>query len=165
MQGFVRIINSAKRYVYIETPYFLPPEALMFALKTAAASGVDVRLIVPRRSDVRLVEWGCRSYLREAKAAGIKIYLYNTGFLHSKLLVSDDAVCTCGSTNVDFRSFENNFEANTFIYGREVATRMKEIFMSDLRETIAFDNSGKKSARLYVSRFLEGFARMISPLL
>ena len=121
MQGFVWVIHAAKRYVYIETPYFLPTESVLFALKTAAASGIDVRILAPIENDAWFAEWAGRSYLREAVEAGIKVNLYSAGFLHSKLMVCDDNISTCGSTNLDFRSFENNFEANAFFYGKDVA--------------------------------------------
>ena len=94
-------------------------------------AGVDVRILCPRRSDARFVEWASRSYLREAYEAGVQVYLYETGFLHSKMMVCDDSLTTCGSTNVDFRSFENNFEANAFIYDEGTALRMKNIFLKD----------------------------------
>ena len=111
MQGYARMISQAQKYVYIETPYFLPTEIILFALQTAAHAGIDVRLIVPRRSDAKLAEWASRSYLLEAMDAGVKVYLYGAGFNHSKMMVSDDLVATVGSTNVDFRSFENNFSS------------------------------------------------------
>ena len=82
---------------------------MLFALKTAALGGVDVRVMVPLRNDARFVEWSSRSYLREVIDAGVKVSLYRDGFLHAKMLVCDDQICSCGSTNVDFRSFENNF--------------------------------------------------------
>ncbi len=116
MQGFVYAILTARRYICIETPYFLPNETVLFALKTAAVGGVDVRILCPLRSDARFTDWASRSYLRELHEAGAKVSLYEKGFLHSKIVVIDDKLVTCGSTNVDFRSFENNFEANVFIY-------------------------------------------------
>ncbi len=131
MQGYVRMILAAKKYIYIETPYFLPTDPVLFALKTAAAGGVDVRILVPLRSDTKFVEWAGRSYLREMVNAGVIVSYYKTGFLHSKMIVCDDAICSCGSTNVDFRSFENNFEANAFIYDSKVAIAMREIFIDD----------------------------------
>ena len=92
MQGFVRIIMGARKYLYLETPYFLPNESVLFALKTIALAGVDVRVICPRYSDARFVEWASRSYLREAAEAGVKVSLYEAGFLHSKLMVCDDMI-------------------------------------------------------------------------
>ena len=100
MQGYVRMILAAKKYIYIETPYFLPTDPVLFALKTAAAGGVDVRILVPLRSDTKFVEWAGRSYLREMVKAGVSVSYYKTGFLHSKMIVCDDAICSCGSTNV-----------------------------------------------------------------
>lgn len=165
MQGYVRIILGARKYVYIETPYFLPTEPVFFALKTAAASGVDVRLLVPIRNDSWFVEWAARSYLREAQQAGISVSLYTVGFLHSKLMVCDDSVCTCGSANVDFRSFENNFEANIFMYGEEVATRMKQIFIDDEASSVALSSLSERIRPRFLVRLCESLIRMLSPLM
>lgn len=165
MQGYVRIILGAKHYVYIETPYFLPTEPVFFALKTAAASGVDVRLLVPRKNDSWFVEWGGRSYLREAHEAGIAVSLYTDGFLHSKLMVCDDSVCTCGSTNVDFRSFENNFEANVFMYGEEAATQMKQIYLDDEAQAVALTSLPERISPRFLVRLWESLIRMLSPLM
>ena len=87
MQGFVRMILGARRYLYLETPYFLPNDSVLFALKTAALAGVDVQVLCPRYSDARFVDWASRSYLREVTEAGVKVLLYQKGFLHSKLMV------------------------------------------------------------------------------
>lgn len=165
MQGYMQAIMAAKRYIYIETPYFLPPDGLFFALKTAAAAGVDVRLLVPRRSDTRITQWASRSYLREAMQAGIHVSLYEAGFLHSKLMVSDDAIATCGSTNVDFRSFENNFEANTFFYGSEVASRMRDIFLADELQSVQLSSLPNRFLPRFLVRLAESLIRLFSPLL
>jgi cardiolipin synthase len=165
MQGYVRMILSARSYVYIETPYFLPTDPVFFALKTAACSGVDVRLLVPRKNDSWFVEWAGRSYLREAHQAGITVRLYTAGFLHSKLMVCDDNVCTCGSTNVDFRSFENNFEANLFMYGEAVALEMKEIFLHDEAESVALASLPERIQPRFFVRLWESLVRMLSPLM
>ena len=165
MQGFVRIILGARKYIYIETPYFLPTDPVFFALKTAAASGVDVRVLVPRKNDSWFVEWAGRSYLREAQQAGITVSLYTAGFLHSKLLVCDDDVCTCGSTNVDFRSFENNFEANLFMYGEAVATQMREIFLHDEAESVALASLSERIQPRFFVRLWESLIRMLSPVM
>ena len=135
MQGYVRILLEARRYVYMETPYFLPTETVMSAMRIAALAGVDVRIMIPRESDAKFVQWASRSYVFETIQAGVKVYLYRKGFNHSKLLVCDDHVCTCGSTNIDFRSFENNFEANAFIYDTDTALRFKQIFMDDIKNS------------------------------
>jgi cardiolipin synthase len=165
MQGFVRIILSARRYIYIETPYFLPTESVLFALKTAAASGIDVRILVPNRNDAWFAEWAGRSYLREAVEAGVKVGLYTAGFLHSKLMVCDDNISTCGSTNVDFRSFENNFEANGFFYGEDVALRMKKVFLDDEAQSVELASLPKRMMPKFSVRLTESFIRMLAPLM
>ena len=165
MQGFVRIILGARRYIYIETPYFLPTESVLFALKTAASSGIDVRILVPNRNDAWFAEWAGRSYLREAVEAGVKVGLYTAGFLHSKLMVCDDSISTCGSTNVDFRSFENNFEANVFFYGEDVALRMKEVFLNDEKQSVDLASLPKRISPKFSVRLTESFLRMLAPLM
>ena len=165
MQGYVRLILSAKRYVYIQTPYFLPTEPVLFALKTAALGGVDVRVMVPLRSDARFVEWSSRSYLREVIDAGVRVSFYQKGFLHAKMMVCDDQICSCGSANVDFRSFENNFEANAFIYDEGVAGEMRDIFLDDERYTVLFTDIPKRVHPTFLKRLGESVARMLSPLM
>ncbi|MBQ8047506.1 MAG: cardiolipin synthase [Prevotella sp.] len=165
MQGYVRILLEAKQYVYMESPYFLPTEPILFAMRTAALAGVDVRLMLPRHSDAKLVEWASISYVSQVIEAGVKVYLYQSGFNHSKLLVSDDSLCTCGSTNIDFRSFENNFEANIFFYDEEMALRMKHVFLDD-QQYCTFANEQPLSARRpFVRRLWESIIRLLSPLL
>jgi len=164
MQGYVRIIMGAKNYLYLETPYFLPNESVLFALKTAAMAGVDVRVICPRKSDAKFVEWASRSYLREVMEAGVTVMLYEAGFLHSKLLVCDDSVSTCGSTNVDFRSFDNNFEANIFFYDQDFALRVKEVFLKDEAQSVALKDTPEWMSRKIITRLWESLTRMLSPL-
>lgn len=165
MQGFVRIILAARRYIYIETPYFLPNEPILFALKTAALAGVDVRLMCPLYSDARFLDWASRSYLREIHEAGAKVYLYEPGFLHSKLLISDDSLVSCGSTNVDFRSLENNFEANVFVYDEGTALRLKKVFLDDQSQTVLLSDVPNRLHPQFYARLWESFTRLVSPLL
>ena len=164
MQGFVRIILGARRYLYLETPYFLPNDSVLFALKTAALAGVDVRVLCPRYSDARFVEWASRSYLREVYEAGVKVSLYKPGFLHSKLMVCDDAITTNGSTNLDFRSFENNFEANIFFYDEGLALRMKKVFLDDEKQSVLLKDVPGRMNRRFIVRLWESVTRMLSPL-
>lgn len=165
MQGYVRLILAARRYIYIETPYFLPTESVLFALKTASLGGIDIRLIVPQKSDARFVEWAGRSYLREIARAGVKVYLYTAGFLHSKMLVCDDMLATCGSTNVDFRSFENNFEGNAFFYDETTAARFKRMFLADQQHSVRFDDVAERSRPGFPARLWESVTRLLSPVL
>ncbi len=165
MQGYVRILLEAKSYVYMESPYFLPTEPVLFAMRTAALAGVDVRLMVPRHSDSHLLEWASLSYVVETLAAGVKIKLYGGGFNHSKLLVADDEVSTCGSTNIDFRSFENNFESNVFFYDRQMALRIKELYMADEAQSVDFNDVDTLRHRPYLHRLTESLFRLLAPLL
>lgn len=165
MQGYVRILLEAKRYVYMETPYFLPTEPVMFAMRTAALAGVDVRLMVPLHSDAKFVEWASRPYVQEAADSGVKVYLYKAGFNHSKLLVSDDSLSTCGSTNIDFRSFDNNFESNVFIYDRVMALRIKSVFMDDVSRCVMYGDYMRNRRLSFTHRLWESFVRLFSPLM
>lgn len=164
MQGFVRVILGARRYLYLETPYFMPNDSILFALKTAALAGVEVRVLCPMYSDARFVEWASRSYLREVVEAGVQVSLYKAGFLHSKLMVCDDSITTCGSTNLDFRSFENNFEANIFFYDEGIALRMKKVFMNDLEQSVSLTEIPSRMHGSFLMRLWESVTRMLSPL-
>ena len=164
-QGYVRILTNAKHYVYMQTPYFLPTNPILFAMRVAALSGVDVRLMIPYEADTKVVEWASRSYVMEAAKAGVKILLYREGFNHSKLLVSDDAMATIGSTNVDFRSFENDFEANAFFYDKEIALRVKEVFLKDQSGSLDLEDVRRLIKRPFLQRLWESVVRLLSPLL
>lgn len=165
MQGYVRILLEARRYVYMETPYFLPTEPILFAMRTAALAGVDVRLMIPMRTDAKLVEWASISYVMETLEAGVKVYLYQAGFNHSKMLVSDDFLCSCGSSNIDFRSFENNFESNAFFYDSALALRMKKVFLDDLQQCVPIEKVQRLMRRPFLLRLWESIIRLLSPLL
>lgn len=164
MQGLSMAISGAKKYFYIQTPYFLPTEQILAAMQTVALAGVDVRLILPMRADNRLTHLGSCSYLADILQAGVKIYFYKKGFLHSKLMVSDDELSTVGSTNVDFRSFEHNFEVNAFIYDTETALQMREIFLQDQRDCVqVFLKNWVK--RPWWRKAAESVVRLMAPLL
>ncbi|EGQ16084.1 cardiolipin synthase [Prevotella dentalis DSM 3688] len=165
MQGYVRVLLEAKRYVYMQSPYFMPTEPILFAMRTAALTGVDVRLMIPMRGDSRIVEWASISYVMETLEAGVKVYLYQGGFNHSKLLVSDDCISTCGSTNVDFRSFEHDFESNIFFYDEGMALRFKRIFLADQQSSVLIDEVRRVVGRTFFRRLWESLLRLLSPLL
>lgn len=165
MQGYVRILLAAKKYVFMQSPYFLPTEPVLFAMRTAALAGVDVRLMIPLHCDSKLVSWASRSYVMEAVEAGVKVLLYRGGFLHSKVIVCDDTLCSCGSTNVDFRSFENNFEVNAFIYDYETTLKMKTLFVEDETECVTTDCMPYMQHRPFRVRLFESLVRLLSPLL
>ena len=149
----------------METPYFLPPEPVLFALRTAALTGIDVRLMIPMHGDSRIVEWASLSYVQESIEAGVKVYLYESGFNHSKFLVSDDSIATCGSTNVDIRSFEHDFESNIFFYDEGMALRMKKVFLDDQRQCRLFTDVYAHHRQPFFSHLWTSLVRLLSPLL
>lgn len=163
MQGYVRIISNATKYIFIETPYFLPPQPVLFALQTAALSGVDVRVIVPARGNNAFIESSSRSFFAEVMKSGVKIYLYKAGFNHSKLMVADDFVCTVGSANIDTRSFENNMEVNAFIIDDEIAKKLRFIVEQDLKQSEYLSFKRYSKTKFHV-RLWESIVRMLSPL-
>ncbi len=163
-QAEMYIITNAKRYVYIQTPYFLPTEGLNQALQIAARGGIDVRIMMPQRSDTQMANLASRSFLADMIRAGVKVYFYQPGFLHAKLLLSDDYVSCIGSANMDFRSLEHNFEINALVYQQDFAVQMKKIFMHDLMDCKHI------TSRIWLKRplrkrFAESFMRLFSPLL
>lgn len=164
-QGYIKILLSAKRYVYMETPYFLPTEPIFFAMRTAALSGVDVRLMVSLKTDSKLVQMASRSYLTQTIQAGVKVLCYEEGFNHTKLLVADDNIATIGSANIDFRSFENNFEANAFFYDKSMAQRIKDIFLTDETKCVPLEKIKEINHKSFIYRLWESVVRLLSPLL
>lgn len=164
MQGIFKILTTAKSYVYLQTPYFLPNESLLTAMQTAALSGVDVRLMVPSDSDTKVALKGMHSYFAEILEAGVKVFVYHKGFMHAKTTVSDDIVSTVGSTNLDYRSFELDFEVNAFIYDKKFAKEMKAVFLKDEAdcEQITLE---EWSNRPKIKRYIESICRVFGPQL
>jgi len=164
MQGIFTLQNNAKKYVYIQTPYFLPNESLLTAMQTVALSGVDVRLMVPANSDTLVALKGMQSYFPEIMEAGVRLYVYHKGFLHAKTLVSDDVVSTIGSTNLDYRSFELNFEVNAFVYDADFALQMKHVFLQDMQDCSEISLTEWQSRPRY-KRWIESICRLLGPQL
>lgn len=164
-QGYVNILLNAKKYVYIETPYFMPTEPVLFAMRTAALAGVDVRLMLPLKNDSQLVQWATTSYVMETIEAGVTVLFYKAGFNHSKLIISDDTLSSCGSLNVDFRSFEHDFECCAFLYDREMALRFKQVFVDDERDCVPIEQVKDLSHRSFLVRLWESLVRLLSPLM
>lgn len=162
--AFLKAISNARRRVYIQTPYFLPTEALLKALQSAALAGVDVRVMLPRRSDSAMLSHASASYIAECLRAGMKFYLYDGGMLHSKMMMVDDELVTIGSTNFDFRSFECNFECNLFFYSKQLAGQMLEIFKADqqLCERVRPEQWRRRPLPLKIA---ESVIRLLSPVL
>ena len=162
--AYLKAISSAQKSIYIQTPYFLPTDALLKALQSAALAKIDVRIMLPRRSDSRLLNLASFSYITQCLRAGIKIYLYEPGMLHAKTMIIDDDFSTGGSTNFDFRSFEHNFEANLLVYDKDFNRQMKDIFFADIRECTRITLS-KWHRRPRLQKFAESIVRLMSPIL
>lgn len=163
MQGIVSAIMSATDYVYIHTPYFIPNQTLNDALIVAALSGIDVRLMIPIKSDSLTTSYSSASYLSDVMEAGVKVYQYTEGFLHSKAIVVDDFISIIGSCNLDERSFYLNFEANAFVYEEKTALRLKELFLKDQKKCHKLD-AEEWQRRSRWQKFKESVARLASPL-
>ena len=161
---FQKAIDSASKCVYIQTPYFLPSDSLLKALQMAALSKVDVRLMIPRKPDSILLRYASYSYIKQCLTAGIKIYFYEPGMLHSKVVVVDDDFVTTGSTNFDFRSFEHNFESNLLLYSNDFNRRMKDVMLTDMKECSRISLRAWRKRPLW-QKAVESVVRLFGPLL
>ncbi len=164
MQAFFAAITKAQHHIYISSPYFLPNEAILTAIKVAALSGVDVRILIPRKSDSKVVYWASRSYIGELMDAKVKVYLYKAGFNHSKLIMIDGVFSSVGTANMDVRSFEDNFEVTAIMYDKGITGELEESFMNDLEKSMLISQSFWESRPLSF-KIYEGFSRLFSPLL
>ncbi|MDR1517376.1 MAG: cardiolipin synthase [Dysgonamonadaceae bacterium] len=162
--GVLHAIYNAKKSIFIQTPYFLPPDNMVEALQAAAVRGVDVRIMLSERSDVHLVQAASLSFVKEMLKSGVKVYLYKNGFLHSKMMIFDDGLTLVGSVNFDFRSFGSNFEVEAFIYDEEKTTEAKNIFLIDQRNA-EIVSLREWLRRPRTRRFFESFMRLFAPLL
>lgn len=164
MQAYFSAITSAKRNVYISSPYFMPNGSILMALKTSAMSGVDVRVLIPNKSDSFMTYWGTLSYIEELLEAGVRIYFYKAGFNHSKIMTVDGIMSTVGTANMDVRSFEQNFEVNALVYDEKITLELRERFLQDLNqsEEVILDSwvNRPKSQKIK-----ESIARLFTPLL
>jgi cardiolipin synthase len=134
MLSYSRIFMLAKETLFITNPYFIPSESIRDALKQAAISGVDVRLMIPEKSDSAIVGAASRFYFSELLEAGVQIFLYKKGFIHAKTIVADTQLSVIGTANMDIRSFDLNFEIMSIIYGRHLAEKMEKVYKEDLKE-------------------------------
>lgn len=160
---YLHIINRAKKYLYINSPYLIIDDSMVSALKLAAKSGVDVRITVPHKWDKRLIHFTTRSYYRDLIKSGVKIYEYSKGFIHSKSFISDDKVATIGTTNLDFRSLYLHFECGACIYEAKCIEDMKRDFENTLdicKEITLEDCKGN-----VITRFLQDICRLFAPLM
>jgi len=162
-QAFFAAITGARKDVFIVTPYLMPPPPILQALKITALGGVNVQILMPEFSDALIPKWCSFSFVEELLEAGVRIFFYQKGFIHSKLLMVDGIFCSIGTTNLDFRSLETNFEINTFIYDAVFTRQLTGYYHADLlnsREIVAAE--WKKRSGL--SHFKESLAHFVSPM-
>lgn len=164
MQAYFAAVSSATRSVHITSPYFIPDDSILMAIKTAALSGIDVKLILPARPDHKIVYWATMSYLEELLEAGVKVYLYEKGFIHAKILIVDGVVASLGTANMDIRSFYYNFEVNALIYDENIVRRLEQDFQADIKESRRM-TLGDVYSKPFRQKLKESSARLFSPLL
>ena len=161
--SYFAAIGQARRYIYISTPYLMPDNAILTALQIAALSGVDVRIMIPIKGDNVIVAWAGYSYIDVLMEAGVKVYLYRKGFNHSKFIAIDDELCTIGSANLDYRSFNDDFEVQALIYDNSVTCSLRDDFLKDLEESEPMTPE-KWQNRSRLSKLMEPLARLLAPL-
>ncbi|MEX0290974.1 MAG: cardiolipin synthase [Flavobacteriaceae bacterium] len=163
-QAYFSIINLATKYLYIINPYIIPSQPILQALQTAALGGLDVRLMVSENADNRIVSWCVRSYFEPLLKSGVKIYLFPDGFLHSKLMISDDAISSIGTANLDGRSFEQNYEVNALVYDASFTLSLKQDFLRDCNVSRILSYA-EHTQRPWSEKLKEGFGKIFSPIL
>lgn len=161
--AYFAAITQAQRYVYISTPYLMPDNAMLTAMRVAALSGVDVRVLIPVKADNQIVSWASYAYVDTLIESGVKVYLYKRGFNHSKFIVADDELCTVGSANLDYRSLEDDFEVQAIIYDSALSCQLRDHFLADLQASDEV-TSELWSRRSRVSKLLEPIAKLLAPL-
>ncbi len=163
-QAYFSAIASAQDKVFIATPYLIPNTEISSAMKAAALGGIDIRILLPGVSDAIIPKWGTHSYIAELLEAGVRIFLYQPGFMHSKIMVVDGVLSSVGTANLDFRSLETNFEVNAIIYDEAIARKLERDFLNDLRQSREIILT-EWEQRPRLSKAKESFARLLSPLL
>ncbi|SIN93338.1 cardiolipin synthase [Chitinophaga niabensis] len=164
MLSYLAAINQAERSVYITTPYFIPNESILNALQMAALSGRDVRLLVPDKSDSRIVNKASESFFEALLTCGVRIFRYQKGFVHAKTMVVDENLSVVGTANMDIRSFDFNFEVNAFVYSKDMNWKLTEAFLQDtLHSTELHLEQWRNRGRM--ARLGEAIVRLFSPLL
>ncbi|SFE12434.1 cardiolipin synthase [Paenibacillus catalpae] len=157
-------VKAAKSSVYISTPYFIPDESLLAILGSAAKSGVDVRLIIPGIADTQLVLWATLSFVERMLEAGVRVYRYEKGFIHAKVMIVDELLAVVGTANMDMRSFHSNFEQNAVLFDPGTIKHLKQDYEQDLLDSRELDLAGFRQRRKK-EKAAEAAARLLSPLL
>jgi len=164
-EQYVKMITSAKSYVYVQTPYLVPGEAVTAALVTAAKSGLDVRVMIPSKPDHPFVYWASLQNAGELLNAGVRVHQFNkNGFIHAKVVIVDDLMASVGSGNLDRRSFELNFETNAMVYGPELVANIKSAYIDDIAKNcieLTADAYSKRSRKVKIK---ESIGRLYTPI-
>ncbi|TMU83755.1 cardiolipin synthase [Bacillus sp. BHET2] len=162
--GYIKMISSAKKSIYIQTPYFIPDVSLLDSLRIASLTGVDVRIMIPNKPDHLFVYWATYSYIGELLKAGVKIYIYENGFIHAKTIVVDEAISSVGTANIDVRSFRLNFEVNAFLYDQALSMDLSSAFTDDMKKSreLTLDDYLERPVMIKVK---ESISRLLSPIL
>jgi cardiolipin synthase len=164
-QLYTLMIVSAQRHVYIQSPFFIPDATVAEALSEAALSGVDVKVMVSARpSGNRLPDWAGNTYIEDIVTAGVRVFLYQKGYLHAKTISIDSEICSIGSANIDIRSFSVNYELNAVFYSDRIAKQLESDFERDLEYCSEFDPAAYRKRGTAI-RFRDSVARVLSPLL
>lgn len=164
MEGYFSMINTAKEEILIMTPYFIPNESVLTALKTSAKGGVRVKLLMPAEPDSVFVHSASLTYMGELLRNDIEVYLYKKGMVHAKVMIIDEELSTIGTANMDYRSFDNNAEVNAVFFDQQIASELKEHFLKDLEDAERLDFLAWKARPLKV-KLIGSFGRLVAPLL
>lgn len=162
--SILEIIHQAENEILLTTPYLIPCDSLSKALTLAASAGVKVKILIPKQHDSFFIHYASQSFYEDFMRAGIELYLYTKGFVHAKTLVADSKIATLGTANMDYRSFELNYEVNAIVFDTEIAEELRNHFYSDITDAIRLDLS-QWTNRNGTMKFLESTARLVSPLL
>ena len=162
--SYIKIINNAKDSIYIQTPYFVPDDAMLTALKLSALSGVNVNIMLPGNPDHFFMPWVSNQYIEELLESKVNVYFYNNGFIHGKSIVADSNICSVGTANMDIRSFSLNFETNAILYAKKISKQLEDAFNVDLKDCTKLNLTDFKK-RNPVTKFFEAIFRLLSPIM
>ena len=161
--NYIKLIQEARKSVFIQTPYFVPDDLLLDTLKSAVLSGIDVKIMIPNKADHPFIYWVNQYYVGELLRLGANIYRYENGFIHSKTILVDEEVISVGTCNFDYRSFYLNFEINLNIYNKDVANSFKIQYYKDIAisKKLTFNDFKRRSI---FTKVKESVCRLLSPI-
>ncbi|MFD2728176.1 cardiolipin synthase [Enterococcus camelliae] len=162
--GFIKMLLGAEKRVWIQTPYLIPDDSMIAALVIAVRSGIDVRIMIPCMPDHPFIYRATQHYANYLQKRGVKIYIYNNGFIHAKTLIMDETISSFGTTNQDIRSYALNFEVSAFAYNQEVNCALATIFENDMKHSVELTREMIRNQSRWL-RFKQNFSRLLSPIL